>query len=97
MADISKIKDIEECIDGILTKEFYLSTPVDKRLIDFLSSDAVLQYYPNFSKTFYKIRKAGLWELKGIEGENSIRVTFKSLNHFSVEDFISFLRCYLPE
>ena len=50
-----------------------------------------MKYFPHFARPFFKIRKSGIFDIKGIEGNNSIRVHLKNPEQFSIQKLIHFL------
>ncbi|MBN2238240.1 MAG: hypothetical protein JW712_00570 [Dehalococcoidales bacterium] len=82
------IKDIEDCFDGSLIKELLLEKEIRQDDIYALGEGNHLQYFPEFPRPFFKIRNAGLWDVKGIEGNTTMRVHLKSPDTFPLTEFV---------
>lgn len=73
---VRKVKRVEDCFDGSFIREFVLSEPSHEDFMRKLSRGCVLDYYPAFSRPFFRIEKNGIWMIKGVEGSESLRVVF---------------------
>ena len=80
------VKHVEDCFDGSLIKELLLDSEITKELIFALGEGGTVQYFGHFARPFFKIRVEGLYDLKGIEGNRTMRVHLKSLERFAVEN-----------
>ena len=87
---IKEIKHIEDCLDGSLIKEIYFHESIDYNFICFLGLNGKLKYYSSFARPFFKIINNPYYELKGIEGSNSIRIIIKK----DINDFIDIVSQY---
>ncbi|MBI9073726.1 MAG: hypothetical protein JEY94_19170 [Melioribacteraceae bacterium] len=85
---VVEIKHVEDCFDGSLIKEILLSDEITKEFIHKLSGDDFLQYFPHFARPFFKIRKNGTYDIKGIEGNNTMRIHLKKPDEYSLNEFI---------
>lgn len=72
--DILETKHIEDCLDGAAVREILLSKEISAEFIQILGKEGTLQYFPHFARPFFKLRIQGKLNLKGIEGNTSIRV-----------------------
>lgn len=84
-------KHVEDCFDGSLIKEVLLSDKVVKDQIFSMGKGGYVQYFPDFPKPFYKVRVEGVFDVKGIEGNRTMRVHIKEPEEFPLEKFIEFL------
>lgn len=82
------VKHVEDCFDGSLIKELLLSTEISKEMIYLLGKNGDVQYFPNFAKPFFKIRVNREYDIKGIEGNRSIRIHLKNPKKYSLDKFI---------
>lgn len=82
---------MEDCFDGSLIKEILLADNIIKEQIYTLGEGGYIQYFSDFPRPFYKIRISGLYDVKGIEGNNTMRVHLKSPETFPLEKFINLL------
>jgi hypothetical protein len=80
------VKHVEDCFDGSLIKELLLDTEISKELIFALGEGGDVQYFGHFARPFFKIHVKGLYDLKGIEGNRTMRVHLKSVERFTIED-----------
>ncbi len=98
--EVVKVKDIEDCLDGSFIKELLLSQEISKDFIFELAGKGNLEYFSDFARPFFKIRVSGVYDLKGVQGNKTIRIHLKSPEEYSIEDFIEFvegIKCYSPE
>jgi hypothetical protein len=84
---VVEIRNVEDCFDGSSIKELRLSDNISKPQIYALAKEGDIQYFAHFSKPFYKIRVSGLYDAKGIEGNDTMRVHLKSPDAFSIASF----------
>ncbi len=82
------IKPVEDCFDGSMISELRLSQEITKELIFSLGQDGDVQYFAHFARPFFKIRIPGVYDVKGIEGNNTMRVHLKNPGRYSLETFI---------
>jgi hypothetical protein len=88
---VVEIRHVEDCFDGSLIKELLLSHAISQDLIFSLGKGGKVQYFPHFARPFFKIRVAGVYDIKGIEGNMSMRIHLKNPGEYSLDDFINFL------
>lgn len=69
---ILDIKDIEDCVDGSYIKEILLDGEVTKDFIQYLGKMGRMQYFPDFTRPFFKISAEGM-ALKGVENNKTIQ------------------------
>lgn len=79
---IIDIKDLEDCFDGSLIKDFLFDEPVNKSFIDYFGKLGKLEYFPDFARPFYRIDRANAFVIKGVEGNKTARITIASKNIF---------------
>jgi hypothetical protein len=82
------VTHVEDCFDGSLIKEVLLSDSIRKEFIFILGKNGDVQYFSNFARPFFKIRVKKLFDIKGIEGNKTMRVHIKNPEKYSIEDFI---------
>jgi hypothetical protein len=85
------IKHVEDCFDGSLIKELLLSGEISKELIYTLGKGGSVQYFAHFAKPFFKIRVPGIYDLKGIQGNKTMRIHLKDPEKYSLNDFIELI------
>ena len=85
---IEKIIAVDDCFDGTMIKEITFSSVITKEMIFILGKDGNIQYFPDFARPFFKIRKRGIYDLKGIEGNKTMRVHIKQPEIYNIDDFI---------
>ena len=72
------IKDIEDCFDGSFIKELLLDDEMNKDFVKSLAELGELKYFADFSRPFFKLRVGKQAELKGVEGNRTLRVLLYS-------------------
>ncbi len=77
---IIKVNKVKDCLDGTFIKEVILSNVITKDLILFLGKDGDLQYFTKFARPFFKIDIFGIYQLKGIEGNNRMQIILSRKN-----------------
>jgi hypothetical protein len=75
---IIDIKDLEDCFDGSLIKEFLFNEPVSKDFIKYFGKLGKLEYFPDFARPFYRIDRENKFVIKGVEGNKTARITIAS-------------------
>ena len=74
---IVEVKTLEECLDGVAIKDYYLDKPMTLQSIHKVAEGYKLDYF-KFARAFYRIHAPGLYVLKGVEGNTSIQALFPS-------------------
>lgn len=98
MMKVIKIKELEDCFDGSFIKEVLLDDIVSKDFIFCMGKEGELQYYPSFARPFYKIEVPGKYIIKGVEGNNTIRVILNRRDiAYAEKQFIELINCSLLE
>lgn len=77
---ISKIKKLEDCLDGSFIYSYEFSKAIDESIMRAMSEEERLQFFPQFPKPFFKIFTRDGLQIKGILGEHDIEVTFPATN-----------------
>jgi len=85
---VSETRHVEDCFDGSLIVEILFQDNITKENISAISSKGTLHYYPNFARPFFKIRVSNLYDIKGIEGNNTLRIQLKDPEKYSLKDFL---------
>ena len=88
---VIEIRHIEDCFDGSLIKELLFSEKISRNFIYALNKKGDIQYFAHFSRPFFKIRVNNIYDIKGIEGSNSVRIHLKNPANYTIEDFIKFI------
>lgn len=92
---VVSIKHLEDCFDGSFIKEVLLDQEIDKETILNLGQDGNLKYYQDFTRPYFKIVRTSCYELKGVEGNKSMRIHLKNPSKYSIEDFIDLINNFL--
>ncbi|MBN1942469.1 MAG: hypothetical protein JW849_04155 [Phycisphaerae bacterium] len=69
-----RIEKVEDCFDGSTVYEYILDGPWTRESIARLDALGTLEYFPEFSKPFFRLVGSLGYQVKGIEGENHCRV-----------------------
>jgi hypothetical protein len=72
--NILEMKHVEDCLNGSVIQEVLLSKEISAEFIQILGKEGSLQYFPHFARPFFKLRIEGKLNLKGIEGNTTLRV-----------------------
>lgn len=88
---VIEIRAIEDCFGGSQIRELILSDEITEKFLYKLSKDCILQYFPHFTKPFFKIRKEGLYDIKGIVGNKSLRIYIKNSKKISIFEIIEII------
>jgi len=90
---LKKIK-IEECLDGVIIKEFLLDDRVNKEFINHLQVFGDLKYYPHFPRPFFKVTKKNKFIIKGVQGNNTFQVFFTKYSKELENDIVKKIICF---
>ena len=90
--EIIDIKHIEDCFDGSFIKEIVLGDVIAEEFILYLCKCGRFQYHRDFARPFFQIEKEGMFIMKGVEGNRTLRVI---LYRDSLEEGLEFLRGYI--
>lgn len=82
---VVSFRKIEDCFDGSFIKEALLDGPLTESLIRCLAREAELDYYSDFPRPFYTIRKKEKFTIKGVEGDPVVRVVLYRRNAAEAE------------
>ena len=88
---VVETKDIEDCFDGSCIKEVRLEAPITKSLVFALGNEGDVRYYDHFARPFFKVRVPNKFDLKGIAGNDTLRVHLKNPEEYSLERFCALL------
>jgi hypothetical protein len=75
---IIEIKKLEDCFNGSYIKELYFDGPVTRDNIVSLKDKGELKYFPKFARPFFSFEIEDLLNVKGVEGNWSVRIWIKS-------------------
>ena len=84
------IKEIhsEDCFDGNFIKEFTLDNNITIEWIEFLKNFGELTLLDSLDKPFFSFDKKYFFTIKGLIGENKIKVIFRRNNMDKTIDFL---------
>ncbi len=77
MISVVNTKDILNCVGDPFIKEITLDSPITKEIIFKLGEGGELEYLDRLKKPFFKISYSENYLIKGVEGNNSLRVILK--------------------
>jgi hypothetical protein len=89
---VEALTHVEDCFDGSHIKELVFAECIQKNHIQRLGKRGYLQYFEHFARPFFKIRIEGKCDLKGVEGNRTMRVHIKNHSEYSIEQFIFSIR-----
>lgn len=82
-------KMLEDCFNETFMKEILFDMEIKKEFIDFIAQGALLQYFPDFARPFYRIDLKGKYIIKGIEGNKTLQIF---LNRDCAEESLQFFK-----
>ena len=100
MMKVIASKEIENCFEGSNIRELLFDENISKSFILHFKEKGRLQYFPSFSRPFFKIDVKDKFIIKGVEGFKTSRIILKGdieqaynyflsiLNDFSVTDSV---------
>ncbi len=91
---IVNIKELEDCFDGSFMKEVLFDETVSRKFIHYLGESGDFEYFPSFAKPFYRVVKKGLYQIKGVEGNRTLRII---LNRKNREESLSYFEGYVKK
>jgi len=71
-----KIKKLEDCFDGSIIFEYSFDENIEETFMKMLGQTGKLDYYPDFSRPFFKIMTHDGLQIKGIIGEKNFEITY---------------------
>lgn len=71
---IIDVRHIEDCFDGSFMYEILFDTDVAPAFIQSLGIEGQLQYFPSFTRPFFKAVFENRFTVKGVEGNRSVRI-----------------------
>jgi hypothetical protein len=74
---------LEDCLDDLVTKEYFVKGIVTEEMMYKMAEGASLQYFPHFPRPFYRIKNDGFYTIQGIIGNDYFRVIFSPSNTHS--------------
>lgn len=77
MISVVNIKDILNCVGDPFIKEITFDSSITKEIIFKLGEDGDLEYLDRLKKPFFKISYPENYLIKGVEGNNSLRIILK--------------------
>ncbi len=86
---VVSVKNVEDCFDGSFIREILFEEIIDKETILNLSQEGSLKYYEDFPRPFFKIIRNTYYDIKGVQGNKSIRIHLKDPLKYSIDDFIA--------
>jgi hypothetical protein len=88
---ILSVKHLEDCFDGSFINEVLFDDKIDEHFILRMGILGQLKYYKDFPLPFFKINISSKFEIKGVEGKQSIRVHLKKPKEFNLHDVIDLI------
>ena len=72
---IIALQDIDDCFDGSYLKEFVLDQATTKPFIEYLGNLGTFEYFAHFNRPFFRVFCKQAFQLKGVEGDNTVHIT----------------------
>lgn len=74
MSAVMGIRELEDCLDGTIVREFVLDGPIDRDMMRRLADGAGLAFYESFPRPYFRIDLTGA-VIQGVIGCESFRAT----------------------
>jgi len=71
---VTATRVIETCLDGTMNVEKTVDRAMDRKFIYHLAILGDFEYFPQFSRPFFRITRSGSFILKGVEGADTFQV-----------------------
>ena len=71
---VMEVRTIEDCFDQAMFRELVLDRPVSRDFIFHLGKYGDLEYFSEFPNPFFKVSSDARFTVKGIEGNNTLRL-----------------------
>ena len=85
----------EDCFDGSYIREAVLDQPIDSAFVEYLGKLGRCCHYRDFQRPFFTVTAPDRFKIKGIEGNNSLRLIIFKVSDNSIEkDIISTINRY---
>jgi hypothetical protein len=76
MTTVSSIRELDDCLDSTIVKEFVVAPKVDEDVMRAMVDGGRLQFFPRFPRPYFRIEKERAYVIQGIVGNDRFRVTF---------------------
>jgi hypothetical protein len=73
-------------LDHSVIKEIRLSEPLGEMVMRRMARHGKLQFFPNFSRPYFRIDRSRTYVVQGVFGDTSVRVTFSPLADTDAEE-----------
>lgn len=91
--NIIEINDIEDCFDGTFIKEAVFDEIIHEDFVLSLKNFGNLDYFPQFSRPFFKLEVKGDYTCKGVIGNRTVRIILKRSNvEQSLDNFMELVK-----
>ena len=94
---VIEIKPVENCLDSVPTRDFFLSDDIDKETILRLGKLGKLEYFPHFARPFFRVTKKGAYIIRGVQGNRSFQVIFTDPSQSEGREILAAIEIHLEE
>ena len=94
MCKVLNVRHVEDCFDGDFMKEYEIDTPLDTSIMERLAHKAVLKYYADFPRPYFRIDKQDAYTIKGVIGKTTFQVI---LSRSAPSDIEVVLKTYIEK
>lgn len=95
---LAKISKLEDCFDGSVIFRYSFDEAVEEDFMKRLGKTGRLNYYPEFSRPFFKISTSDGLQIKGIIGERDFEITYPQTKKWQKkQDFENSLKSLLTK
>jgi hypothetical protein len=74
MTTVLAVRSLQDCVDGIVAREYVVDRPIDEPAMRRLAEGGRLSYYPSFPRPYSRIEIAGV-VIQGVIGNCTFRAT----------------------
>ncbi len=87
MCNVIGVRSLPDCIDGSVVREIAIDVPLNEDIVRQLADGEILDYYPDFPRPYFRIRRHGALVIQGVIGKSTFRVTFDHSACMEAETF----------
>lgn len=88
---VEEIKTVEDCFIGSFTKEVFFDTGLKRDFIEYLGQFGEFKFFSDFSRPYFTVKIADKYTIKGVMGNNSLRLIMETNSQEFVDHFLGLL------
>lgn len=83
MTEVVEVRNLEDCLDGTIVREFLLDGSLDRETMRRLAAGGTLAFYESFPRPYFRIDLLGA-VIQGVIGCGSFRATLPAASERSL-------------